>query len=209
MHEKRSRGLTLVELVLALALLAGMVVVAGSVTDRASGAFRVNSANEVLTVRAHAALEGVLEPLAEAEAGNLPPLVLGASSVSYHRAIGFAGGTVWGPNSQIVLQYDTGELNDGNDNDGDGLVDEGELLWLENPGQPGERRIVLARGVREYLEGETLNGLDDNGNGFADERGFWIDGAAGVLTARLSLERLDPQGRLLLCTVESSTRVRN
>jgi type II secretory pathway pseudopilin PulG len=202
-------GLTLVELVFALALLAGLALAAGSVTDRASDAFRETSANEVLTLRAHAALERTLEPLAEAEAAALPPLTLGSTTLTYHRAIGFAGVTVWGPDTQVVLQYDAGELDDGLDNDADGLVDEGELLWFEAPGQPEEHRLVLARGVSEYLEGETPNGVDDNGNGFVDERGFWISGAAGVVAVRLTLERLDPQGRRLVCTVESSTRVRN
>ncbi len=209
LHDRRARGLTLVELVFSLALLATLALAAGSVTDRAADAFQESSANEDLTVRAHAALERTLEPLAEAESAALPALDLGSDTITYHRATGFAGGTQWGPNTQVGFVYDTGELDDGLDNDGDGRVDEGQVVWLENPGQPGERRLVLATGVREYLEGETANGLDDNGNGFVDESGFWISGNGEVLTLRLTLERLDPKGRLLLCTVESSSRVRN
>ncbi len=204
------QGLTLVELLISLVFLATLLLAASSVTDEAKDAFQANSANETLVVRAHASLERMLKPLAEAELASLPPLALGGDLLTYRRAVGYAGGaTQWGPTTQVSLQFDSGELDDGVDNDGDGLVDEGEVLWLEDPGQPGERRLVLARGVREYLEGELANGLDDNGNGFTDERGFWLDLEGDVLTLRLTLERLDPHGRLLVRSVESSARIRN
>ncbi len=204
------QGLTLIELLISLVFLATLILAASSVTDEATDAFQAGSANESLTVRAHYSLERVLEPLAEAELASLPPLALGDDLITYRRAVGFAGGaTQWGPTTQVSLQFEAGEFDDDVDNDGDGLVDEGEVLWLEDAGQPGERRLLLARGVREYLEGELANGLDDNGNGFADERGFWLDLEGDVLTLRLTLERLDPHGRLLVRSVESSTRIRN
>ena len=130
--------------------------------------------------------------------------------MTYHVPVGFAGGIIlWGPDTQIVLEYDPNELDDGIDNDGDGLVDEGQVVWIENPGVPGERRVVLCRGVPEDLEGEIQNLLDDNGNGLIDERGFSLDVQGQVLTMRLTLQALDPAGRLLTKTVQSSVRIRN
>ena len=68
--------------------------------------------------------------------------------------------------------YDPDEVDDGQDNNGNGLIDEGRIVWTRNVGAPDERSVVLCHQVREYLEGEVPNGLDDNGNGLVDEKGL-------------------------------------
>ena len=104
-----------------------------------------------------------------------------------------------------------GELDNGVDDNGNGLVDECRIEF--QPDVVGDPGLVIGWGsfVREYLEGEIPNGVDDNGNGLVDERGLCLtyDNASGVLTVRLTLERLDPLGRPLTRTVETAVQVRN
>jgi hypothetical protein len=95
------------------------------------------------------------------------------------------------------------------DNDGDGRIDEGQVVWIENPGIPGERRMVWARNVADLLEGELDNDADDNGNGLVDERGLSFEAVGDVLTIRLTCERLDEGRRPLRKTVTTAVRLRN
>jgi hypothetical protein len=89
----------------------------------------------------------------------------------------------------VRFDYEEGELDDGADNNGNGLVDEGCLFWTRDVGEPSEKTHVIARGVREYLEGEEPNLDDDNGNGLEDERGFCLERVGEALVIRLTLER--------------------
>jgi hypothetical protein len=107
------------------------------------------------------------------------------------------------------LELETGEQDNGLDDNGNGLVDEGVIVWTENPGLVDERRVIRSHWVREYLEGELPNGLDDNGNGLRDERGLCFSIEGDVLTIRITLERRDDDGRIHTKTVQTSVRVRN
>jgi hypothetical protein len=117
------------------------------------------------------------------------------------------GDPVFGPLERLVLEYD--EANDGLDDDGDGLVDEGRLVWLENPGAAGERRVVLCNDVREYLAGETSDGDDENGNGLIDERGFALDFAGNAVTVRLTLEARGQKGQIIVSSAQRTVAFRN
>ena len=63
--------------------------------------------------------------------------------------------------------------------------------------------------VRPFLEGEQMNGVDDNGNGLIDEKGlvFTLDGSR--VTVRLTLERKSETGELITRTVETMITCRN
>jgi hypothetical protein len=82
-------------------------------------------------------------------------------------------------------------------------------VWRESPGTAAERSIVLCQDVREYLEGETFDGTDENGNGLIDERGFALDFGDGSVTVRLSLIARDQRGQPLTSTVERTIAFRN
>ena len=111
--------------------------------------------------------------------------------------------------NRLELRYEDDEVDDGIDNDGDGVVDEGVLVLIQDWMGPTEQEVVLCHGVREFLEGETPNMLDDNGNGLIDERGFSVDLDGENLTFRLSLERVDASGNTVIRTLESSVWLRN
>ena len=120
----------------------------------------------------------------------------------------FDGSIVTVP-TRIALEYQTGEVNDGVDNNGNGVADEGTLVLYRSWGLADQRRVVLCRWVGEYAAGETGNGADDNGNGLADERGLRFSRVGDVITISLSLERPDSNARALVRTVTTSIWLRN
>ena len=206
-------GFTLVEMTISVTLLGVMMIAVGMTSRQATDAFTEGASVDELNSQAHRALERLLQGLQSADAGELRPrpnIQNGWHRMTYRVATDWeAGATQWGPPTELELELEPGELDDGIDNDGDGLIDEGILVWTENEGVPGERRVVICRGVRELLEGEQANNLDDNGNGLIDEPGFCIEVVGEVVTLRLTLDALDPDGRVLTKTVESSVWIRN
>jgi len=134
----------------------------------------------------------------------------GADGLVYQKAKGFDGaGVVWENPVSVGFRYARGEIDDGRDNNGNGLVDEGEIIWTRDPGTSSERVIVWAHLVREYLEGEVPNGVDDNGNGLVDERGISFERNGDILTIRVTLEGDGPGASLITHTGQTQIRLRN
>jgi hypothetical protein len=111
--------------------------------------------------------------------------------------------------TRIEFGYEDGELDDGIDNDSDGMIDEGVVILTRDVGGPEEQAVVLCRDVRELLEGEIQNGLDDNGNGLIDEKGLSFDINGQNLTVRLTLEGRDRIGNVITRTLVTSIWLRN
>src|SRR5262245_25040173 len=200
-------GFTLVEMAIGLTL---MSVVGGLfflTTQSTSSAVRTGVAVTELDAALQRTLQLVCENLKSSSADLVTPQAVSpfsGTTVDYQRGLGAnAGGALlWGPLERIELVYD--EADDGIDNDGDGLVDEGRLVWTENPGAAGERSTVLCQNVREYLDGG-----DENGNGLIDERGFALDFRGRSVTVRLSLVARDSRGKVLTSTAERTIAFRN
>jgi hypothetical protein len=95
------------------------------------------------------------------------------------------------------------------DNDGDGAVDEGMVVLLLDAGLPTQETLVLARGVARYLDGEEANGVDDNGNGYVDEKGFLIEVHEQALRLHLTLVRTGREGQLIERTARAVVAMRN
>jgi len=114
-----------------------------------------------------------------------------------------------GPTSRIAFQNHPSDPDDGIDNNGNGLVDEGQVILMRNVGLANETTTVIVPWVREFTEGEIANGNDDNGNGLIDERGLSFELVGQTLNIRITLERLDSDQRPLVRTVETSVRLRN
>jgi hypothetical protein len=222
-HRKHSEaaGFTLIEILIATTVLFLTLGAVAMVSNANNSAYRTGITNAQLESQVGIVIDRIVGELtmagAETGAGNgaLPSVVsgVGSAELSYSRADGIANGQVtWSPPRRIVLEYELGELDDGLDNNGNGLVDEGRLVLVEDEGGPNERRLVLTRWVSEYLEGEFPNGLDDNGNGMVDERGFCVERTAAgdeSLLVRITLARREESGRLLRRTAQTSVRVRN
>lgn len=210
----RSRsGFSLLEVMIAAAIMAGMITAVTMTSLSASKTYDTGQTRADLDRQAHRTLDLLTEQLLTAGRAGLTPspnMPFGSSTLDYRRAEGFAGGAVvWGLTNRLALQLEQGELNDGLDNNSNGFVDEQVIVWTEDPGQPTQRQTIWSHNVSEFLQGELPNAVDDNGNGLVDEGGlsFLIQGE--VLTIRLTLQRLDPTGRVLTKTVQTSVRIRN
>ena len=215
-HTPRA-GYSLVEVAVAVtifSLIAGALSFVGTSSDRAYKTGFTTSNLESQTVLA---LERLVTELKIAGRDTLTPdpaPTVGTDSVDYVHVVDFVNGqAVTTPLRRLAFEYETGEVDDGADNNRNGLVDEGCVVLRQDVGLATERRIVLTRWVSELMQGEIANGLDDNGNGLTDERGFCLEWSAGTtsesLIVRLSLHRRDAQNRMLWRTSETSVRIRN
>lgn len=210
---RRGAGFTLLELVIGVAVMGSTLLAVGLAFQRASGSYEDGQVDRALQSQAHRVLDRIASQFLDAGVGQFaaPPLApLGASDVTFRRASGFDGVNVqWGDFQTIRLELEDGELDDGADNNGNGLVDERVAWEITNEGLPNEERRVLTRWVRELAVGELPNGVDDNGNVLQDEQGLSFELQGDVLTIRLTLERLARGGRVVTYAVETSVRLRN
>ncbi len=175
------------------------------------GAFRATQGTSDAEARVRRALDRTVFELLSAGASELlpdPDGDFGASNLQFRRAVGLAGtAPLWGPTHSLAFEYAPEELNDDLDNDGNGLIDDGLLVFTRDVGGD-EHRVILCRGVREFLEGEVADGDDDNGNGVSDEAGFNVHRVGQVLFVRLSVEESLENGTIVR-TLETAVRLRN
>lgn len=206
---KRQAGLTIVEIVIVAIVLSTMLASTVSVMMTTGDTLASGTSVAALEARANRALDRLQRELLQAGVTTIGVAAPGENpALDYRRGIGYASQEiVWGPPRRI--EFRPAEAVDGIDNDDDGLVDEGDIVWIADPGEPTERVVTLATGVRAYLEGEFPNGADDNGNGLVDERGLSFQLQGNTLNVRLSLEGRDAKGRPLVRTAMTAIRLRN
>lgn len=206
-------GFTVIEVVIVAALL---VVLTGSVATvclRGDQACTETSLQVALDTKTRRTLDRIVAELTCAGAGTLvpnPTSQFGTDTLRFQTANDFAvGAVVWGTPSRIGFEYMSGEVNDGVDNNRNGLIDEGRVVLTLNVGAGNEQRVILCENVSEYLQGEKSNGADDNGNGVIDEHGFSIQRVGNALNVRLSLEDTLPGQSPHIRTLETSVSLRN
>lgn len=211
-ESKRQAGFSLVEVLISMAMLGGllgtmlMVVLSGSATAR------VGMARQSIEGAARRSLDRIATELVSAGVETLDPepsAPWGSEQLTFQPIEGFDGDVVWGAPRSFSLALEEGELDDGLDNNDNGLADERVLVFTRDPGGAEELATIWAHGIRELAEGELDNGEDDNGNGLADEAGLSFVQVQNRLVVRLSLEELDADGNRLVRTVETSVRLRN
>ena len=207
-------GFTLLESTIAIAMLGSVLSSVMYVLDSSAKAFRTGSMVARMDADADRALREAAAALRSAEAGWLnPPAPTGSEDrIDFQRSEGVLdnGQAVPGPVERLAFEYDDQELDDGIDNDGDGLIDEGRLILTRDIGGAAQR-IQLARDVSEAPPGEILgNGLDDDLNGVVDDHGFSITQIGNRLTIRITLQRFDRSSqRVLEQTSERTVTLRN
>ena len=209
------KGTTLIEVALASSLL----VVVGSTAILAARsttqAYRTETTIAELDRVGRQAMAEVEAGLQAADADAITPAAVQApfssSSVEFARCTGFAGGAIqFGPPERLAFEQDPLDPDDGVDDDSDGTIDEGRLVWLENPGTPAEVRRVLVPWVAESASREEQgNGVDDNGNGLIDESGFSVVFEESLATVRLTLVRRDQAGFLVEHEMGRTIALRN
>jgi len=206
-------GLSLLETVLVLSLVGSMLLGMGLVSRTTSHAFESGSRAGALEERARRALDQIMQRLPTADRGTVSPTAAApfySSSIDFVPAEGFADGAIqWGQPERIEFQHTDHDPDDGEDNDGNGLVDDGVVVWIRDPGGANEQSSTLCSGVPELLEGEEPNGEDDNDNGLEDETGLSFDFSGSTVTVRLTLTSVDVEGTRFVRTVTRAVALRN
>jgi hypothetical protein len=209
----RRSGYTLLELVMAAVILTVMMGSLAMLSGSSAGALSEGTSQAELDSQLRRTMARISDELLPSGLSVITPAAQapeGATEVNYKRS----GGPVNGRNSWVdprrfAFAYETGEIDDGVDNNGNGLVDEGVVTWTLDAGLASERTVVLCHGVRELDAREEQNGVDDDGDGLVDERGFAVQRAVNVLRLGLTLERLDAQGHPIARSLETTVQPRN
>ncbi len=211
-NTNRRRGAALLQTALSLALLA---VFLGSALVAANGSrqsYRSASVQVDLGRATRDTVEEVVERLRPADLGAVFPA---AAPGTWTEFVDFQrfdppGAAQPSPPESFVLESEPDDPEDGVDNDGDGLIDEHQLVWIESRGTPQERTRVLTRHVAPTLEGEIpWNLIDDNENGLIDEPGACFEFQEGRIVFHLTLERLGTQTAPVVRTVRRTVALRN
>jgi len=210
----RRGGYTLLEIAISLSILIVIFAMAALVARTGSDLFTTSVARNDVESRARRTLARIQKELLSADHTSLDALATFPSffdSITFDQVTAVSathGVPEWTP-SKIEFRYEDGEPDDGIDNDGDGLIDEGAVVFVKDWNGPDEQQIVLCHDVSELAEGEEVDGVDNNGNQLVDERGLSFSVVDGSLVIRLTLGRIDKQGRLVERTFESSVWLRN
>jgi len=190
------RGFTLVESVIAMILI-GLVLT--RLTIVVNEARRMHS-DERLAMALEDQAAQVLDQMAYAvigaDAETITPGVeapFSSRELRFRISLGVEDGqVVWGEPEEIGLR-----------------ADGSQLYWGQSVGAVEERIVVWCNTVTELLDGELLNGFDDNENGLADEFGLSFDKSGRCVTIRLTLEEEDEKGNNLVVTRETVVTCRN
>lgn len=210
----RRSGHSLVELLFAMAILVVIMGVPGMILSTSGEAFGTSTSTTGIDLAARRALDRITARLTTSGLGGVTDpvaIVPGApvTGVTFAPLAGFAAGTpVWGNAERFELRMAPGEVLDGTDTNGNGVIDDGSLVWIPDMTDP-TRFVVLCNGVRGTLPGEIAgNGVDDNGNGIVDERGFVMVFVDDRVEITLALER-QKDGRSYQRAAQRSVALRN
>ena len=211
--------MTLLEVAIGVTLMVMVTAGALRVAESTAQAISTDTVAADLHGRAQHAVDQIGERLRTTSRGSVTPALpvaapftIESRAVTYSPVVGIDQVTQsadWGNPEQIFFERSPLDPNDGIDNDGNGLVDEGRVVLIEDPAG-ANRRSILATRVAEAAAGEILgNALDDNGNGLVDEAGLSFEIHERGMTIRLTLERVEPGGQTVTATAERSVAFRN
>lgn len=212
-NAKRRAGVTLLELMISLTILAVVIGALSAATLSAQSAFKLTAARSELEYDARRTVDRIAEELRTAGSAGLSPeplAPLGSSSLQFQRNGGWIDGAIdWSLPLQISLEEAPEDPANGVDDDGDGMIDDRRVVWTRDAGQESEVATTWMRGVPRFAEGELANGLDDNGNGLVDEAGLSFELDGNALYIRLTLQRGASGGAVLVRSVETAVILRN
>ncbi|NOT30638.1 MAG: prepilin-type N-terminal cleavage/methylation domain-containing protein [Planctomycetes bacterium] len=189
-------GLTLLEVLLAVSLLGILAYKGFAVLDSAADTTQASTSEVLVEERCQIVLERIARAVMSSSRESLAPAAeapLSTEELTFQMHLGIENGEViWSDPEKIALE----QL-------------ENEAYWTRTPEAGPEQRVVLTHLVRPYLEGELPNGMDDNGNGLIDEKGLSFVVDRNAVHIRITLERVDGNGRLVTRTAQTTVTCRN
>lgn len=189
-------GFTILEAVIAISLLALLLVNVSMLTE--SSTSQQSAANRQLQLDqlCRRAVDRMANELLEASYEHTVPIIEAPAStedIRYLTSLGYSNGEeVLSPLENILLDPEAEQI-----------------LWIENPGEPQERRIVLSSDVSELMLGEEGENLeDDNQNLVVDEAGLALHVDGRIIIIELTL-RKDFDEQELVSTAKAEVCFRN
>ncbi len=194
--ESMRGGFTLLELLLALSLLAIVAFKAYSTMDAVSETVEVEDVEAQMEDQARRVLRQIAYEVMGSNRETLKPDAPapgGTESLRYQVNLGVQDGSVvWGDPEKLAMEEHMRQV-----------------VWSENPDTDKERRVVWSNLVSPYLAGEIPDGMDNNGNGLIDEKGLSFVMEGNSVTVRMTLERIDKDGVATAKTVQTTVTCRN
>lgn len=192
----RKGGFTLLELMITVTLVSLVMFNVWMVLHESADAYSARTVDYDAEVQAQRTLDRISMALIGASSDTIEVPVespLYADWLRFDINVGFEDGEpVFGDTQEIRLEAPAQEV-----------------VWLERPEEPEERRVVWSRWVSQWLEGELPNGVDDNQNGVVDEKGLAFDLEGDMVIIRLTIERPGPDGSVIRKTLRSQVTCRN
>lgn len=207
------RGFTLIELVTAVGIIGLVTLSVHSVADSSDRLSKYTTVRARLLGQGNQALTRATAELSNAGISTLSPGAWGpsgANSVDFLVVTGSNGDDpIWSSTRRLQSILSDGEIDNGIDDDSDGLVDERKLVFVRDAGGAGQKQIVLCNNLCETFPGESINGADDNGNGLLDEAGFCAFVTGNGVVLRIALQAQDGEGGIQTETFETRVYPRN
>ena len=135
-HRRRERGATVLEISIAMLLLTAVLLPMAVILSRTSRAYATLAKRTSTTARASVIMDRLVAELTNARFVSLTPPIPDASTwVRFEKIIGFDGDIpLYSDPVQIDLVPRELRPEDGIDDDGDGLIDEGAIrVWVDHP----------------------------------------------------------------------------
>jgi len=209
---RRRAGFSLLELSMAVSLFALVMGSALTLVLDGRDLARASQQRAGVSRKAQAALDRALVELREASdtVNPDPSGATGADNLQFQVPQSVNGSVVtWSGARQLRFENDPADPFGGGDEDSDGLVDEGRLVFVRDVGALNERRVVLATNVPRRDPDELVNNADDDGDGVSDEGGFNVQRVGGVFTLRLVVSEPGAGGNRQIGRAEASLVLRN
>jgi len=191
-------GFTLIEIMIVVTILALLAVNISMVTRTGSRAARAGAFWQTLNDGADQTLDRISLALMSSDAENVYPVMVAplyTNEVTYSVSLGVENGEVIESPPESISWEEQG--------------DHGRVRWRQNPGLPNERAVVWSNWVPNIHAGEIFNGEDDNGNNVVDETGLAFDMDKPLVNIHLTVERVNPDGKLTPTTRHIQVTCRN
>jgi len=207
-------GFTLLELTIAIVILALLAANVRIVSESGAAAVRSGAMRSSLESELELTLERITFALMSAQDSEIEgpvPAPVPSSFVRFAAVLGrdAAGNVVTGPTEQIAWSAHSGparEVSRGTPPTPLVTREGGRVMWTENADVAETRRITWSNAVPTAYMGEVDgNAEDDNGNDLLDEGGLAFARDGAEVRVLLTVERIDEHGRRQ--PVERSLRI--